>query len=329
MVFRMRLITLLMFLLASVCDASAQSFFGTAPAKTVVCNNTTAEAVPANCLWITLPLTAKWYNNDTPPANIVRIGDRVFIGDAVNYTALSTGACGTDWFSNWQATTSNGCAPYINFSQVLISSGGDGQHPRSDTALHVMAQSKNQNASQLQTTALIAHVVNNNTTQAVGAWTFYGECHLLINNGGGCIGMEFDTRTMVDVSGNPNPFQQSVIVGFQNACGAGVTPTGFDCGIAHQIINNPSKWRAGLIIANNSIANGFNGVPNAISMPTTYRIQWFSNSTTVLAGVYAGAGGNLNLDGANLVSNGNAGVSCNAGINVGSFRSVNGLVTAC
>jgi hypothetical protein len=324
----MRYILIILFVLTSVCESSAQ-FPGTAPSKTVVCNNTTAEAVPANCLWVTLPLTAKWYDNDTPRANNFRIGDRLFIGDAVNYTALSTGACGTDWFSNWQATTSNGCAPYINFSQVLISSGGDGQHPRSDTALHVMAQSKNQNASQLQTTGLIAHAVNNNSGQATSAWTFYGECHQLVSNGGGCIGMEFDTRTMVDISGSPDPFQQSVIIGFQNACGAGVTPTGFECGIAHQIIQNPTKWRAGLVIHNGSIATAAGGVINAVTMPTTYRITWYSGTASLSASIYAGGSGNINLDAPNLVTNGNSGVSCNAGINVGSFRSVNGLVTAC
>lgn len=95
------------------------------------------------------------------------------------------------------------------------------------------------------------------------------------------------------------------------------------------------KFNAGIVIDGNAIRSAVgptilgSSSTIGIALPVVNYIIWYSGGSPSSA-VWGGGGGSLNFFVSNtLTVNGNAGVSCPAGINVGSFRSVNGLVTAC
>lgn len=315
-------------------QANAQSFPGFMPAKTVVCNSGTAEAYGQNCLWFSLALTNKWFEDSSPPANITRLGDRVYIGDAINFKQVGAGYLGTDWFATFQCTlTPNGCGAYTHYSHLIVEGGGDTQHGNSSSGILTANQSKNAVNNGEAILPLQSFAVLNSASHNTLGWGLYGECHVLSGaaSGSNCYGMELDVRTVPNTAGNPDPFQQSGVVGIQNACGAGITsPSANNCGAAMQILTNPNAWNAGIVIFSGAISAGSSGTINAIAMPTTYQIVWFSGAGTSVGKVYVGGGGRLNLDGnSGLATNGNNGITCASGINTSTFRSVNGLVTAC
>jgi len=304
---------------------------GTMAANTIKCNPTGSTAAAQDCTTVIIAMANKWFANSSPPNNVQRYGDRFFIGDAANYTALSSFACGNDWFSNFEGTTSNGCPAYAGFTQLLVEAGGTNQTAASNLAILGAVQMTNASGSAagLGTSGF---AVNNNSGSSTSAWGMYSECHQTVNNSGGCIALELDVRSAVSgYALNPDPFQQGLIVGLQNACGAEISsPSTFSCGAAIQILPNGGLFNAGIVIFSGSINTGSGSSISAISMPTTYHINWFSSSGNIAGGVYVGSGGRLNLDGsAGITHNGTNGITCAAGINTTTFRSINGIVTTC
>jgi hypothetical protein len=96
--------------------------------------------------------------------------------------------------------------------------------------------------------------------------------------------------------------------------------------------NPPARWNVGLHFSADGIAVGTAGIANAIQMGPAQRIAWYLGHNNLGTSIYMGNAGNLNLDvtgGHTIATNGSNGVSCSGGINSSSFRSVNGLVTAC
>jgi hypothetical protein len=100
-----------------------------------------------------------------------------------------------------------------------------------------------------------------------------------------------------------------------------------------------SQFITGINIGTNTVADGRGPqigpivgttATVAMAMPQTYMITWWSNSTTITAAVWAGAGGNLNFAGNTLNVNGVSGVDCSAGsVNPATMVVTKGLVTHC
>ncbi len=291
-----------------------------------------AFPTPGPQVYFTSPPTGGWQQGG---ANINRFGDRLFLGDAY-YSNTSNSPCGNDWFSLFQDTMlpTNGCGSYINYAVLSVLGGGDTQATQAQTGINSAVQSKHIPNAGAMISGVNAFVVLNSTSHDGNAWAFYAECHVLSGSGSqGCYGMEIDLRTMIGAAGNTDPFLQSVMVGHQIACGAGLAigtgQTGSACGAAIQIIQNDQPWKGGVIFHQGSIAFGSAGVINAIAMPTTYQIAWYSAAGNRSGAVYVGSGGNLNLEAANfLVFNGNQGATC-AGPTTGSFSAIGGLVIHC
>lgn len=314
-----------------VYKALTNAGLATMPADTVKCNNTGSTASPADCLLIVLPQTNKWFANDSPPANITRIGDRVLIGDAANYLATSGNPCGNDWFSNFEGTTlPNTCGGYTPFAQLVVESGGSGQNSNSSLAILGAAQTANAGGAGAAMIGISGFGVANDSVGAF-AWGGYFECDYTNASAGGCNTVEIENSTFINNTGDVDAFSfNAKTVAVNIGCGSGLTsPAEYTCGSAISIGSNPAQFANGIRFGGDPIAVGSAGVKNAINMPTTYQIVWNSGSSTIAGSVYVGSSQRLNLDGVNgLTHNGNNGVSC-TGINTTTFRSVDGLVTAC
>jgi hypothetical protein len=120
---------------------------------------------------------------------------------------------------------------------------------------------------------------------------------------------------------------------------------------------NITYHNAGIIFSSDAIAASVGPTVNgaastvAIGMPSTNAIVWYGSSSTAWGAIYSGTAHKLNLwalDDINInagsgsknlninaggsggiIINTVPGVTCSTGINVGTFRSINGIVTAC
>lgn len=329
----MRLILSALALLFSIAGAYAQSFPGLMPSNTVVCNLLGSQAAGQNCPKFSLPQTSNWFSTDTPPVNYIKLGDRLFVGDAVNYPNNNT--CGTgDWFTTYENTTSNGPCAYIGSFQAVIESKINNSNPIG--GLLTAGQSAHTSSATNGAFGLASFALENKTGAGSrtggGSWAIYGECNKLIDNGANCYAIEVDVMTAVNNSNNPDPFTQGPYIGSQIGCGSGVTtPTNFHCSAAIQVVKNSQPFNAGLVFINGSLATGAGGGINAVSMPLSYSIVWYSAANTPQGSITVDGTNNLSFGtGGTLKINGTSGVSCAAGtLNAATFTALDGIVTHC
>lgn len=305
-------------------------------ADTVRCNNTSGTANVANCTSVITSMytslaTSSWFSTDTPPANFIKYGDRFLGGDAINYsnTAVSgpppfNVTCGTgDWFSNFQATTSNTACGYIpNFTMIVESKQITSAFPSINPSGAILAAGQTKENNFGGAFGLAAFGINNNTASgttgpagAGGAWAIYAECDQTVSAPTGCFAAEMetgnfvaDTLSLTSGSQPADPFQQTHANSAQIGCGSGyATPTPFKCGAGAQIANVGNQFRVGLNVLTNSIVTQtFLGqtLSPAIEMPTTYGIAWFSAAATQQALIVTDTSHNLQLiSNANVVAN--------------------------
>jgi len=242
------------------------------------------------------PTTNKWFANEG--VSELRWGDRVFVGDAATHYP-NTPACPTgDWFTTFEATTSNGACGYIGAFQAIIESHAS--NPNASSGLLAAGQTKN---APYGAFGLMGFALNNNPATTGDAWGGYFECNQTVNGRSGCIGVEIDNGNMVNnaYAGTPDPFQQSPIVDLQLACGSGLTwPATFQCGAAIQTAANNQAFKVGVSILSGSIATQtLFGIPlsQAIVMPVNHAVIWYSAAGAPLGGMTIDSNGNLLLAG--------------------------------
>jgi hypothetical protein len=282
---------------------------------------------------ITSVTTNKWFSNDTPAVKELRWGDRVFAGDvATNYT--NTNACPTgDWFTNFEATTSNGACAYIGSFQSVIESHAS--NTNATAGLLGTGQTKLNNSN--GAFGLMGFALNNNASSAGGAFAGYFECDQTTSNSSGCFGLELDVGNFVSngFPGSPDAYQQTGINTLQLACGSGLSsPATFQCGTAMQIVPNTKSFKVGISFLNGSVVTTTVGgltVNPAIVMPLNYGFIWYSAAATPQLGLVGDGVGNLRIQqNGTIVVNGNGGVSCPAGtVNGATVAFVNGIATHC
>jgi len=144
--------------------------------------------------------------------------------------------------------------------------------------------------------ALDLFSVNNSVSNNPSVWTIYAETHQITSTGNSYVA-EFEAR---NIKGSYalkwNPYQlQSGAIGLELGCGAGLSATGqFNCNVAQYVAANPMPWNAGLSFVNGSVA-AIGGFSPAIQMPTSYDIEWWSNSSTRQVYITADNSGNLSI----------------------------------
>lgn len=244
------------------------------------------------------PQTSSWFKTDSPPNNFIKIGDRLFIGDAINYP--NDNICSTgDFFTTFEATTTNGACGYIGSFQVVVENKTG--NINSGAGILTAGQSKSMNSATNGAFGIAAFGFENNTGSRTGGstWAIYGECDKTQNNGANCYGVELDVMTSVNVSNIPDPFQQGPVIGGHIACGSGVTtPTNFHCSAALQVVANVQPFNAGINFLSGSIAGTslFGGTFSpAMSLPPNYAIIWYSSAGVAIGGITVDNSGNMDL----------------------------------
>lgn len=303
-----------------------------AAAKTVKCNNTNALANLADCTFIVMPQTVSWFANDTPAANINRFNDSVLVGDAAQNYPANTGCPIGDWFTNFHNTTSQGPCAYIGSFEMVVLSKTNNTNPIG--GLLGGGQSAQTSSATNGVFGLAGFALENKTgvgsRTGGGSWGIYGECDKTVNNGANCYAIEVDVMTTINNTNNPDPFTQGPYIGSQIGCGSGLSsPANFHCSAAIQIVANSQPFNAGIVFINNSLATGAAGGINAVAMPLTYSLAWYSSANTAQGSITVDNTNNLNLNtGGTIKVNGTGGVTC-AGAPSGAFATLNGIVTHC
>jgi hypothetical protein len=315
---------------------------------------TAAQTFNAGAPSLVVTQTGSVSSNDTPPANLVKMGDPVFMGDAVNKSGNSSCA-GTDWFTVFQGNTlPNGVCGYGgNILLVEASATNSG----ATSAILGAGQTKNQTAG--GAFGVKGFALQNSSTLgggggAGGAWASYFECDYIVSNSVGCIGQEIEVGNFIGdslaLSGGvpPDPYGQSPITSSQVGCGSGIQYLGvgsFKCGAAINIVNasalgSTTGFWVGLNFLINSVSSQTlfgGGTHVAVAFPSLYSLVWYSSHNTPQGGFEFDASGNLQigLNGTIILTNGAgvglaSGVDCPAGtVNIATLAFGKGIATHC
>jgi hypothetical protein len=332
----------------------ANSNLAQMPATTIKCNNTNGTANAADCIAVTLPATVSWFANDTPAANISKINDRLFLGDATKYLATVPSGCvagnctspnGNDWFSQYECSTSNGCSSYIPWATLVVETSIS----NSKSWLPFLAATQTAHCDNQGCTAEAVNgfAINNHPgpppTTFWGAWSYYGECNQTTPaTNGFCVGIEIEVSTTNNdggavIGGNPDPYGTGPYTGIEIGCGSGMgSPTKFACSQALGIEKNGQPWNAGIIFQPGSITAGAGpaGTTVAVAMPNQYAILWFDSHSAAAAELATDGSGNLLINlGHGMLINGAPVVNCVGGtasqLNPLTAVVTAGLVTRC
>ena len=205
-------------------------------------------------------------------AAIQRLNDRVFVGGAT----ASDGAfpqVTNDWLSDFY--NANGYTGFTLGGQLAVETS---TNSNSAHGLIAATQTKYQGAPNVGPIALYGVGVNNHTTLSEYVWGAYIEAQQVSTMGGGSVGLEISTRNLA-VSATLDPYNTPPVnttMGLQLSCGCGVAATGQFNGTAAQIItNNPMPWNSGIVFRNNALAV-VGGYAEAVSMPSSHAINWYS-----------------------------------------------------
>jgi hypothetical protein len=215
-------------------------------------------------------------------ATVLSVDSATQITLSANATASTTG---NSFFSS-DATITGGSG---------VSAGAFGitnNSPASAIGALYASRSQKFNSAGTACIGLMAMAVNDHATLSPRAWGFYVEAHRLNNTVGATYGIEIDVLS-TSAAGEiaPNSFRQPTTGGLQIGAGcglAGVLPSGtqVDCGAAIQIVANPRRFKAGIVIANNSIF-GTDGVTvsaaPAVAMAPGHSLEW-NNKDQALVG---------------------------------------------
>lgn len=181
-------------------------------------------------------------------------------------------------------------------------------------------------------------VVDDNAVTAHGSFAAYLQSSLLsYATGSGHLQVESSVYNEAWTAGTLDPYTDNAaaqIVNFRLDCGIG-SGTPRNCSSPLQIVNNGAAYKAGIIFGDNSLVRTA-GIASAIELPQDYAIDWFSGAGAVAYRVYGGASFLMTAHGKTMISfdasdvlHLDGGASCPAGIDAGTFRSVNGVVTHC
>ncbi|HEM7879090.1 TPA: hypothetical protein U2L31_005516 [Burkholderia contaminans] len=183
-----------------------------------------ASTDPAFLPGLTQPATNHFFKQDG--ATINKVNDRLFVGGATASDATFPPVA-----LSWLQTYQQGIG-YTNQSLFGQLSGlTDPNNASSVVAAEFGAQSVTATNAGQSAIGIEVYAINNNTTLATNAWTFYGEAHRTRSNVGSVYCMEVDTYNAVD-SASANPYSQGNSIGHQIGSGAGVNEVLATAGIS-------------------------------------------------------------------------------------------------
>ena len=242
------------------------------------------------------PSTSQWFSQNA--ANIHRLADRVFVGDAV----VSDGAypqSTNDWLSTFY--DSNGYTGSTLAGQLAVLTNANAA---AGAAGLFGAQSQHFTSAGAAAIGVQAVGIANHATLAASAWAFYGEGHRINSAAGSVYGCELDIRALVSCI-NPTPYQQGNAVALQLAAGAGVSGTGqYNPSAAIQIESNPMPFQVGIVFGATALAGTSgtgSGNGTAIAMAAGHTLSWFNHLGEGTNAIYAST--NTGANGTSIAMN--------------------------
>jgi|SRR5579864_684780 len=287
----------------------------------------------------TYPSSVFWADVDNGTPVIWRIGERVFIGAADNYSANRVGATG-----GWIVSPSYG-ANWIPRDSNLTSMA-----TRGDIAISGLSQAKDgDSVSPSVTAAGIAGYTIANSAIGRSGWGAYIECQY--EKGAYGYGVELVVKNKTSVSGTPSASGSAAFESTPDFATTGSIGIQFDTGDdsyggAHTNPNNTAitigqgvngnTWNRGIIIFGNALTPGALGRSRAISLGLLHHISWYDGNNNeafyITSGVTgAGQGASLYLQNNTMNyqnSNGNKIVQMvNTGFSTQNYITLNNGVT--
>jgi hypothetical protein len=208
---------------------------------------------------------------------INRINDRLLVGEATKSDATQA-LTNKNWLETFFGTTSYGAGAYTAGAVLTALTG---THPLSSVGAVFGSQSLNFTSVGAGTIGVTSIILNNNTSYATLGYSGYFEAHRMNTTVGQTIGTEVEIRNAAAaLPSPPDPWHQTVAVGFQIGCGAGLGST-YDAGAAIQIWNNPNSFNVGILFGQQSITNVTGDgttFGTAIGMALGHLVAWYNAS---------------------------------------------------
>lgn len=231
---------------------------------------------------ITQALTGHYYQDEG--ANIDRLADRVFVGDAILNNGNFLQGSPTDWLDTYQAEI--GLAPVVNsvFASLAF-------HPGNIGVLGG-AQSVDYTNPAESTIGVAGYAYNNSATLSTGGWAYYGESHRRTTAVGNSYGAEL---AVVNQSGQvvsltpyaASPSGEGLSIGMQLDSGngfsvalqPGLTNASAAITFSQNTSDNSAPFLRGIVALNLSIKDNGAGVHEVLTLPVNYGIQWYNPSS--------------------------------------------------
>lgn len=195
-------------------------------------------------------------------ANILRAGDRLFVGGATaNDGALPN--VSQDWLAQLQLSWGSGAYTQGATLSVLTQAAGSGG---------VLGGAQTSTLTTQAAIGVEAFGISNNATTNGNTWGFYGEAHQVTGTGAAS-GMELDPVAHQNNATLPTPNIQGTIRGIQIGCGGGYQTgiTIYPCSVGIQFVANNQAFETAINVIRGSVV----GTNPAISLPTGNGIAFY------------------------------------------------------
>lgn len=215
-------------------------------------------------------------------ARIWRMSDRIMLGDAVD-SDCSFPNVAKDWLTTFQEAHGLAAGTILNsqFASLTNTSAA------SAVAGLFGARSANFNSASTSCISMTSIAVNDHASLATRAWAGYFEAHKVGPNATGARGIEIDVSVWNGGTEiNPTPAAQTMTSCLQLGAGCGVSGIGqSNVGAAIQIVDNPMKFRKGIVFLKDSLdgTDGTSGQATAMAMASFQALDWFNAAGAISA----------------------------------------------
>lgn len=231
---------------------------------------------------ITQALTGHYYQMDG--ANIDRLADRVFVGDAILNNGNFTQGSPVDWLDQYQSEI--GLAPVVNsiFAALNFEPGNIG--------VLGGARSLNYTNPAESTIGVAGYAYNDSPTLATGGWSYYGESYrrsTAVSNSYGAelavINQSGQVVSLTPYGTSPGGVGLTIGMqldsgnGFNVALQPGLTNASAALTFSQNTSDNSAPFLRGIVALNLSIKDNGAGVHEVLSLPVNYGIQWYNPSS--------------------------------------------------
>lgn len=218
------------------------------------------------------------------PAEIVRLGDRVFIGGA-NANDASFPNVTKDWYTTFEIANGRANGIIVSAQSAILTNDSSGAR----VGLVVAARTSSVSADTGYVQSMHVTVVQDRTSSLIPATAGYIEAWRTNDACGAVQGLEIDTINKGAYNAI-TPYLQSTKQDVALQLAAGGEFSVFDSSAAINVRNNGSKFGAALMVGHDSIvgSDGATGTGHAIQLARQHQITWYNMAGDITSGVFGG-----------------------------------------